>query len=43
VQFLDNGNFIGTGTLSAGTESFTTGSLTTGTHSDHGDIYGRRE
>ena len=33
VQFLDSGNLIGTGTLSAGTASFVTSSLTTGVHS----------
>jgi len=32
VQFLDGGNVLGTGTLSGGTASFTTNSLTAGAH-----------
>jgi hypothetical protein len=32
VQFLDGGNLLGTGTLSAGIASFMTSSLTSGTH-----------
>jgi hypothetical protein len=33
VRFLDGGNLLGQGTLSGGTASFTTSSLTSGTHS----------
>lgn len=32
VQFLDSGNLLGTGTLSGGAASFTTSSLTSGSH-----------